>query len=1115
MDKNNRDISARTREVVSLLRIDHLNTEESDSLIELCSRYIDIFHLPDDHLTHTTALDHKIQTSTDVPVHTKSYRFPECHKKEVETQIEKMLDQGIIEPSRSPWSSPIWVVPKKADSLGRPQWRVVIDYRKLNNITIGETYPIPQINEILDQLGKSKYFSTLDLCSGFHQILMSPADAPKTAFSVPQGHFQFNRMPFGLKNAPSTFQKLMNNCLSGLQGNRCFVYLDDIVIYSYDLKTHIDNLQVVFNRLRSFNLKLQPDKCQFLRKEVTYLGHVIGEEGVRPNPDKVKSVVEFPIPKSQKDIKSFLGLVSYYRRFIPQFSKIAKPLTSLLKKDVPFKWIDEHELAFETLKNKLVSAPILTYPDFTQPFILTCDASSFAISAILSQGRIGQDRPIAFASRSLNKAENNYSVTEKECLAIVFGTKVFRPYLYGHRFTIVTDHKPLQWLFNCKDPGSRLVRWRLKLEEFEYDIQYKKGKINVNADALSRYPVNPVQPEDPLCPHPNNTDTDANVEPPPALDGDLMDLLISPPSFNPDEINLPFSPPNLDDITSIPLLDPPVLELPTQSAAPPSSDLEAIPIGQPTIEPSPQPSTSAYPDLPVDDYSTCLKALSNKDRTFNTKIEEHNGSLMKSPTKVILVPISIDLDESNPYLQEIISNPEIYNQLHQSERELFSFQKVDLNNKTFYLLFIKVHHFDETSYPEIFITLRTIRDHLVVLENVDEISISDLRNPFDKHSFPKIYNILLYLFHNTYITIRIYHNNIIYPTPTEIKKILYDNHDIPIAGHLGSTRMFSRIKETYYWKGMRGDIESYVKACKACQENKALRKVNRAPMQITSTSTQPCERVSLDIVGPLPESGPAKLKYILTVQDDLTKFSSAYPIRSTNAYETSECLLHYISIFGIPKYILTDQGTNFTSDLFKETCKFLKIKNLWSSPYHPQTQGALERSHSTLKEYLKSYVNEQQDNWPRYVYTAMHAYNTNVHSTTHFSPHELMFGNKPILPNSIFSEEPGTTYSDYIRMLQHRLKHCREKALEFIRRSKETSKNYYDSRTRPITYKIGDFVYLKNHLRSRKALSPVWKGPYKVIKVNGNNTLTLLINRRHVKHHFDEVKLASIPPDSN
>lgn len=221
-------------------------------------------------------------------------------------------------------------------------------------------------------------------------------------------------MPFGLKNAPSTFQRLMNTALSGLQGVHCFVYFDDIVIYSADLPLHIEKLTKVFVKLRNSNLKLQPEKCEFLRKEVAYLGHIISDEGVKPNPEKIRAVSGFPVPKCPKEVKSFLGLASYYRRFISNFSKSIKPLASFLKKDTPFVWTNSQQLAFEQMKEKLITAPILAYPDFSKPFFLTCDASNFALSAILSQGEIGKDRPIAYASRTLNKAECNYSVTEKE-----------------------------------------------------------------------------------------------------------------------------------------------------------------------------------------------------------------------------------------------------------------------------------------------------------------------------------------------------------------------------------------------------------------------------------------------------------------------------------------------------------------------------------------------------------------------------------------------------------------------------------------------------------------------------------------------------------------------------
>lgn len=247
-----------------------------------------------------------------------------------------MLKQGIIQPSVSPYSSPLWVVPKKLDVSGERKWRIVIDYRNLNDVTIGDSYPLPNIEYILDQLGHSQYFSTLDLASGFHQIEMKPEDISKIAFSTPFGHYEFTRMPFGLKNSPSTFQRLMNTVLTGLQGLQCFVYLDDVVIYASSINEHEKKLRTIFERLRSNQLLLQPDKCEFMKKEVLYLGHVISDKGVAPNPEKVKAISSYPTPKNQKQIKQFLGLIGYYRRFIKNFSAIAKPLTALLKNNVSF-----------------------------------------------------------------------------------------------------------------------------------------------------------------------------------------------------------------------------------------------------------------------------------------------------------------------------------------------------------------------------------------------------------------------------------------------------------------------------------------------------------------------------------------------------------------------------------------------------------------------------------------------------------------------------------------------------------------------------------------------------------------------------------------------------------
>lgn len=479
----------RAKEVLSRLRVDHLNEEEKANITSLCSQYSDVFHIEGEPLTFTNKIKHSIKTTDEIPIYTKSYRYPFVHRQEVADQITKMLEQGIIRPSDSAWSSPIWVVPKKVDASGKQKWRIVVDFRKLNEKTINDKYPIPNIADVLDKLGKCQYFTTLDLASGFHQVEMNPDDIPKTAFNVEHGHFEFLRMPMGLKNSPSTFQRVMDNVLRGLQNSICLVYLDDIVVFSTSLQEHIINLEKVFQRLRESNFKIQMDKSEFLKLETAYLGHIISNEGIKPNPDKIKAIQSYPIPKTPKEIKQFLGLIGYYRKFIPDFARVTKPMTQCLKKGRKVTLDSEYTKCFELCKSLLTNDPILQYPDFNKEFILTTDASNVAIGAVLSQGTVGSDKPISYASRTLNESELNYSTIEKELLAIVWATKYFRPYLFGRKFKIYTDHRPLQWVMSLKEPNARLTRWRLKLSEYDFEVIYKKGKLNTNADALSRVEI--------------------------------------------------------------------------------------------------------------------------------------------------------------------------------------------------------------------------------------------------------------------------------------------------------------------------------------------------------------------------------------------------------------------------------------------------------------------------------------------------------------------------------------------------------------------------------------------------------------------------------------------------
>lgn len=485
----------RSEEVLKLLRLEDLNELEKEHMVRLIEKHCERFHIPGEPLDATRVAEHPIFTTDDIPVHKRPYRLPPIHKEEILKQVKELKENKIIKPSVSPYSAPLCVVPKKPDSKGNPRFRMVIDYRGLNAKTVGDAYPLPNITEILDQLGSAKYFSIFDLASGFHQIKMKESDAHKTAFSTPYGHFEFDRMPFGLKNAPATFQRLMDRVLTGLQGTEMFVYLDDIVLYASSLEDHERKFNTLMERLKNANLKLQPDKCEFLKKEVLYLGHYVGRNGVRPDPKKLEAVLKFPTPTTVRKVREFLGLTGFYRRFVKHYAKIAKPLTNLLKKNVKFKWSELAEKAMQELKDILCSSPILQYPDFSKPFVLTTDASNYAIGGILSQGPMGKDLPIAYGSRVLNAAEQNYSVIEKEFLAILHFVKHYRPYLYGRKFTIVTDHQPLVSIHRSKDQGLRIVQWRTKLDGYEYNIIHKPGRVNANADALSRNPVEVVTVE--------------------------------------------------------------------------------------------------------------------------------------------------------------------------------------------------------------------------------------------------------------------------------------------------------------------------------------------------------------------------------------------------------------------------------------------------------------------------------------------------------------------------------------------------------------------------------------------------------------------------------------------
>ena len=484
--------------------LDHLNLSDTDitssQIAILRSLLIKYHHCFTNTLGRTSLVHHHIDTGTTKPIKLRPYRVSPQRRQLIDSEIDKMLDLGIIEPSSGPYAAPITLQPKKDGSC-----RFCIDFRQLNSVTIRDVYPIPRIDDTLDQLQHAKYFSSMDLRSGFWQIELDASSRDKTAFISHAGLFRFRVMPFGLTNAPATFQRLMDLVLGRLKWSCALVYLDDIIVYSSSFDDHLRHLELVLQQLECSGLTLKIDKCNFCKTQLKYLGHVVSQDGIRPDPDKLKAVREYPVPNHLKAVRTFLGLTSYYRRFIKNFATIAEPLLALTRQphSHSFHWTSECQVSFETLRTCLLVAPIIAYPRFDLPFILQLDASNVGLSAILAQKilddqNVSREHVIGYASRTLSSIERKYSATERECLAILYGCTYFRPYLEGVRFIAVTDHKALKWLHSAKDLNTRLARWAMQLATYDIDIQHRPGVENGPPDALSRYPVDASTDDDDL-----------------------------------------------------------------------------------------------------------------------------------------------------------------------------------------------------------------------------------------------------------------------------------------------------------------------------------------------------------------------------------------------------------------------------------------------------------------------------------------------------------------------------------------------------------------------------------------------------------------------------------------
>lgn len=808
---------------------------------KLCENYSDIFYLSGDYLTVNNFYTQEIHPLDRTPIYRKNYRIPEAQKKEVDRQIAEMLKENIIEPSNSPYNNPIFLVPKKSND-STPKWRLVVDFRALNEKILPDRFPLPRMEEILDSLGRAKYFSTLDLQSGFHQVPLTHESRKFTAFSTTSGHFQYTRLPFGLNISPNSFQRMMGIALSGLPPDVAFLYIDDIIVVGGSEKHHLTNLEKVFKCLRARNLRLNPGKCSFFCRETTFLGHKVTSEGILPYNSKLDALRDYPTPVNAAEVKRFVAFANYYRRFIPNFSVIADPLHRLSVKGVAFEWSRECDEAFNKLRRALMSPPVLVYPDFNKEFVLITDASDKGCGAKLAQMHNGVEKPVAFASTAFKKGDLNRPPIEKEMMAIYFAILHFRPYLFGRKFTVKTDHKPLIHMYSMKDPTSKVVRMRLELNEYDFQIVYLPGHENVEADALSRIDFSSIKNHEILAITRSMTRKN-NYSQPEQREVEREGLICENPGIyeviNPNEVKgLPLLKFSLSDIAIV----------------------YEVRLGRSLLFNG--------------DVFTDVSSIEDDPDRLRNLIEEIQGKALKHGIKRMALQLRNDIFR---YISPVLFKTEASKHLNKLEIVLFEARQ-------------------------------RIKD------------------------------------------------------PNEIQGILVEFHNDPIGGHSGQQRMLERLRRKFVWKNMRGDVKRFVNSCHECKMNKHAPGTKEKFVE-TTTPANTFDIVSIDTVGPLPLSAKGN-RYILTLQCDLSKFVVCAPMPNKEANCVAKTFVEYfVLLYGIPKTIKSDLGTEFVNEVMKQICEVLRIKHIKSTSYHHETLGGVERMHRVLNEYLRSSIDQNSLNW--------------------------------------------------------------------------------------------------------------------------------------------------------
>jgi transposase InsO family protein len=1022
--------------------------EEARVIAEMLSRYKGAFSQDDTDLGRTSLVEHCIDTGNARPIKQAPRRIPMAFKGEDEAAIQKLLDQGSIRPSTSPWASPIVLVRKKDGSV-----RPCVDYRRLNAVTKIDAIGLPRCSECLDAMAGAKLFSTLDITSAYNQVPVRPQDIPKTAFVTKQGLFEFVTTPFGMVNSGATWTRCIELALQGLAWTTCVIYLDDIIIFGKDFEEHIERLREVLGRIEQADLKLKPRKCSLLKKSVGFLGHVVSAEGILPNKANIEKILSWSTPKTVTDVRAVLGLGSYYRRHIRDYSKKMLPLIELTKKNKKFEWTPECQAALDNLKAELTGPEIMAYPEESGLMILDTDASAYSIGAVLSQVQGGQERVIAYGSRTLNKAEINYCVTNRELLAVKHFVEYYRHYLLGKHFLVRSDHQALKWLFSLREPKNRIARWLEILSEYDFAIEYRPGKKHQNGDAMSRI----------RCKNPRNCgcDSDDTLECGPCHKCEKWseDMESSLPRSGTAIRRLYES-----DWRSIPRLFYHYLWYALTLLTLTSShfdmtegsaqDLEVgtlhfpcfynfLSIGNsvPFEGQTPHPANATCdPWERWNGFPGVEEEFQDDGRTrpkleVSDSLQRRSSKLVKStqPTEATVLAVQT---RSRPMWG-----------VGQSVSEL---RKLQLSDKEIGPVLKWVESEKRPFGPEVCSASPAVRHYWNCWDSL-AIKQGILYRKFRKRDNSGEY--LQFL------------------VPSTLRQsVLQQMHDCLLSGHLGKKKTREKVLQRYYWYQVRDDVNTWIDRCDVCGAVKKPPKKPKAKLGEMPTGA-PLDRLCTDFLGPLPETERGN-KHIMVVTDHFTRWVEIFPLPDQTAVTTAEVLLdQVISRYGCPYDIHSDQGRNYESKIFADLVKLLEVRKTRTTPGNPRCNGQAERFNRTMMDMVRAYLKGQQREWDKFLGCLAGAYRATVNEATGFTPNRLMLGREVRLPAEIIYGPPPaedgatTSYVEYVELLKERLQTAHEVAREHLKKYAQRQKADYDAKTSTNTFERGDLVWYLSDLQ--------------------------------------------------